>query len=69
MYSENPAWKRLIDTAPNTNERISLITAIFSNHDQVEMVGNLNGNDAQRFLDVTHEVRSQTLLLLECRTG
>ena len=37
-------------------ERISLITAIFSDHDQVTVVGNLQGDDAQALVDVINQV-------------
>ena len=36
-------------------ERVSLIVKIFSDRDQVEMVKNLSGDDAQTFIDVTDE--------------
>ena len=61
MCSELPAWKRLISRIPTTDERISLITAIFLDDDQVEMVRRLSGDDAQTFIDVVDEVRPRTL--------
>ncbi|KAF9645415.1 kinase-like protein [Thelephora ganbajun] len=51
-----PTWKRLITQALPTDERISLITTIFSDDDQVKMVENLIGNDAQTFVDAIDEV-------------
>ena len=51
-----PAWKRLISDALTTEERVSLIVEIFSDHDQVETVRNLSGDDAQAFIDVIDEV-------------
>ncbi|KAF9642913.1 kinase-like protein [Thelephora ganbajun] len=51
-----PAWKRLITQTLATDERISLITATFSDRDQVKMVKNLIGNDAQTFIDAIDEV-------------
>ena len=56
MCSEDPAWKRLIGHSLVTDERISLIKTIFSNHNQVQMVANLSGDDAQTFIDVLDEV-------------
>ena len=46
------------------HERISLIAMIFSDHAQVEMVGNLCGDDAQNLIDVIGEVSACTLSLL-----
>lgn len=51
-YSEDPAWKLLISHTPAKEERISLITAIFLDDDQAQMVEHLSGNDAQAFIDV-----------------
>ena len=61
MCSEEPAWKQLTSRTLATHERISLITAIFSDRDQVKMVENLIGNDAQNFIDVIDEVSICTL--------
>ena len=36
-------------------ERVSLIAQIFSDRDQVEMVNNLSGDDAQTFVDMVDE--------------
>lgn len=38
------------------HERISLITEIFSDHNQVTIVGHLAGDDAQTFIDMVDEV-------------
>ena len=51
-----PTWKRLIDRPLSTDERISLITDIFSNSDEAEGVMRLCGDDAQLFVDVVDEV-------------
>ena len=51
-----PAWKRLIDCPPDLNDRISLITEIFSDRDEVEAVRRLRGEDAQSFVDIVDEV-------------
>ena len=58
--SEIPAWKRLISGALTTNEQISLIMTIFSDSDQVEIIRNLSGDDAQIFVDTVDEVSSCT---------
>lgn len=54
-------WKRLVYTPLATHERISLITEILSNRDEVEMVRRLCGDDAQAFVDVIYEARPQVL--------
>ena len=46
----------MISDALTTEERVSLIVEIFSDHDQVETVRNLSGDDAQAFIDVIDEV-------------
>ena len=38
------------------DERISLITTIFSDSNQVEVVGQLSGDEAQSFIDIIDEV-------------
>lgn len=53
-----PGWKRLISGPLDTHERISLITAILSKPDEVEMISK---DDAQVFIDVIHEVRLPTV--------
>ena len=57
VSSELPAWKQLITRTLTTSERISLITTILLDRDQVEMVGHLSGDDAQTFIDTVYEVR------------
>jgi len=57
VSSEEPAWKQLISHTLAIHERISLITTIFSDDNQVEMVRQLSGNDAQTFIDRIDEVR------------
>ena len=56
MCSSTPAWKRLIDSSLDSSERISLITDIFSDHDETEIVKRLRGDDAQSFIDVIDQV-------------
>jgi hypothetical protein len=60
VCSEDPAWKRLISRTLATPERISLITKIFSNRDEVEVVEMLSGDDAQNFINVIDEVNTCT---------
>lgn len=38
------------------NERVSLITAIFSDRNEIEMDKHLSGDDAQTFVDKVYEV-------------
>ena len=38
------------------DERISLITTIFSDHNQIGVVEQLSGDDAQTFIDTIDEV-------------
>jgi len=51
-----PACKRLTSRAFSPHEVIPLIEAIFTNQDEVKMIGYLRGDDAQTFIDVIHEV-------------
>ena len=58
-HSDSLTWERLISASHTLtkNERISLITKIFLDRDQVEVVvANLSGDDAQTFIDVVDEV-------------
>jgi len=63
VYSEHPLWKELIGHTLATDKRISLITKIFSDHDEVEVVGHLSGDDAQAFVDTVSEVSPYTIVL------
>ena len=56
MRSGRPAWKLLTSNALAVNERIPLITKIFSDNNQVEMVEHLSGDDAQDFINIIDEV-------------
>ena len=56
MYSEDPSWKLLISHPLVVDGRIPLITAIFSDSNQINMVEHLSGDDAQTFIDVVDEV-------------
>jgi hypothetical protein len=60
VNSDAPAWTRLIN---HTHEAISLIEEIFTNKDEVNMVCDLSGGDAQIFINTKHNVR----IVLVCR--
>lgn len=53
-----PAYKRLISSDFSPQELISLIGAIFTSKDEVKMICNLRGDEAQTFIDIIHEVHS-----------
>ena len=55
---DHPGWERLIRSPLTIHERVILITAIFSNRDEVGMLRHLGRDDAQAFIDVIYEVRS-----------
>jgi hypothetical protein len=42
-----PVWKHLIDRPLTTDERISLITDLFSDQDEIKALKALSGSDAQ----------------------
>ncbi|KAF9642010.1 kinase-like protein [Thelephora ganbajun] len=52
---EIPVWKPLINCPLTMDERISLITAIFSDRKETEAVKRLRGGDTQSFVDVIDE--------------
>ena len=52
-----PTWKRLCSSAFPPPEAISLAEAIFMSKDEVKVVCDLRGDDAQSFIDATHKVR------------
>jgi len=52
LCSDSPVWKRLIVCPLTTHERISLITTILSNRDEIEAVDHLYGDDAQFLVGV-----------------
>ena len=62
------SWERLIRSPPAEYERVSLITNIFSNRDEIEMVRHLCEDDAQAFINVVYEVRPYTLSFPKNRT-
>ena len=49
-------WKRLIDSPLTTDERVSLITDLFSDRDKIDTLKVLSGRDAQSVIDVIDEV-------------
>jgi len=56
-----PAWKQLITNTLTTDGCISLITEVFSDSNQVGVVGRLVGDDAQAFIDIVDKVRLPAL--------
>jgi len=56
LCSDPPVWKRLIGCSLSKDERITLISSIFTNNDETKVVGHLSGDDAQTFVDVVDEV-------------
>ena len=54
-----PAWKRMVKLPL---ERISLITDIFSDRDEIEVVEHLDGDDAQSFVDAIDKVLRRSLV-------
>jgi len=61
-----PAWGCLASRAFLPHEVIPLIEAILMSEDEVKMVGNLCGDDAQKFVDVIHEVSPSQFLHSRC---
>jgi hypothetical protein len=55
---DSPAWKRLIGCAFLPHEVIALIEAVFTSKDEVKMICDLRGDDAQIFINKIHEVCS-----------
>ena len=53
-----PAWERLIGCPLCLDERVSLITGIFSDRDETEVVERLQGDNAQAFVNTVDEVLS-----------
>lgn len=65
LLSDPSAWKKLIKHLP-TEERLSLIRHIFSNHSEAEVFRYLSGDDAQTFIDVIDEASLHTISLEVC---
>ena len=51
-----PACRRLISHAFSPHEVISLIEAALPSEEEIEMILDFRGDDAQSFVDVVHEV-------------
>ena len=62
--SDIPAWRRLISRPRATDEHISLVTNIFSDDDEIQVVKGLREDDAQVFIDVIDEVPSLFLSIM-----
>ena len=60
--SDFPAWKRSISDHLSVDERTSLITSVFLDPDQIEVVASLPKNDAQALADVIDKVTSHAVL-------
>jgi len=58
--SNEPVWKRSLNSTLSTQERITLITTVFSDHDKIEEAGRLSGADAQTFVDMIDGVSPHT---------
>lgn len=54
--SNTPAWKRLIDHPLPQSEVISIIDSIITSKDELKMICNLRGDDAQTLINTIHEV-------------
>jgi hypothetical protein len=61
VESDVSTCKRLISHAYPPPEIISLIEIVFKSEDEVKMIGDLRGDDAQTFIDVIHRVRLHPL--------
>lgn len=55
----------MIGPALSMNERIPLITSIFADRDEMEVLESLSGNDAQAFVDVLDEASIHIILPLK----
>ena len=53
-----PACKHLIGHATSPHQTIPLIEAIFTSKDEVKLIRELHGDDAQTFIDVIYKVCS-----------
>ena len=61
LCSDSSPWQSLISNTLPIHERISLVTMIFSNPNQVNEVRNLSRKDAQDFIDKVDEVSSHVI--------
>ena len=53
---DTPVWKHLIDSPLTTDECVTLIADLFSDHDKIDTLMALSGSDAQSVIDVIDEV-------------
>ena len=60
--SNTPVWKRLISNTLTMDEHVALIATVFSDDNEVKMVENLSGDDAQALIDVMDKVCPHILL-------
>lgn len=60
--SNRSSYERLVGTPLSIRDRTSLIAAILSDRNEVEVIRSLCKDDAQAFVDVVYEVRLYTLL-------
>ena len=60
MHSDSPTWKFLISCPLVAHECISLITAIFSDKNEIGVVQSLRGDNAQAFIDKIDKVPLHT---------
>lgn len=56
IYSSSAAWKRLTNNPPPLDERISLVTGIFSDYEETEVVRLFCGENSQHLVEVVDEV-------------
>ena len=61
MCSEHLVWEQLIDRNLATQDRVSLITTIFSDDNQVKRVGQLSGDEAQNLIDIINGVSARSI--------
>lgn len=61
LCSDLPAWKQLTSSNLATHKRIPLVRTVFSDREEVKIVGHLCGDDAQTFVDMIDEVRFRPL--------
>ena len=63
--SNPPVWKQLINPSLSVDERIGVITTLFSDCNEAKVIKYLSGEDAQAFVDVIDEVSIPLFSTLE----
>jgi len=63
VCGRHPSWKRLISYTLAKDQRIPLITKIFSDPNEVKMIMQLSGDDAQALIDMIPWVRPHNFTL------